>query len=78
MLAEKEVLKFVSNPFVVQFYCSFTTAQSVYFVMEHAPGGDLANLLKNMGQLTERESRRYIAETVLAVEYVLLACHVCV
>eukprot|EP00035_Acanthoeca_spectabilis_P023708 m.450529 g.450529 ORF g.450529 m.450529 type:complete len:1575 (-) comp20015_c0_seq1:43-4767(-) len=70
VLAEKEVLKFASNPFVVQFFCSFTTQQSLYIVMEYAGGGDLANYLKNMGQLLEREARRYIAESVLAVEYI--------
>lgn len=70
VLAEKEVLKFAQNPFVVQFYCSFSTPQSLYIVMEHASGGDLAALLKKLGALTERESRRYFAETVLAVEYI--------
>jgi len=70
VLQEKEVLRFAANPFVVQFYCSFTTDKSLYIVMEYAPGGDLANYLKNMVMLTEAESRRYIAETVLAVEYI--------
>jgi microtubule-associated serine/threonine kinase len=38
--------------------------------MEYAPGGDLATLLKNVGCMEERNARRYIAETVLAVEYI--------
>ena len=38
--------------------------------MEFAPGGDLASLLKNVGRLDEKSARRYIAETVLAVEYI--------
>ena len=38
--------------------------------MEYAPGGDLAALLQAMGVLEEQMARHYIAETVLALEYV--------
>ena len=38
--------------------------------MEYAPGGDLATFLKNVGCMDERTARRYVAETVLAVEYI--------
>lgn len=53
-------MHFYQNPFMIQFICSFTTASSLYIVMEYAPGGDLAALLKVMGRLTEREARRYV------------------
>jgi len=53
----------------MQFYCSFSTTQSLYIVMEYAPGGDLATLLKYAGALDECEARRYFAETVLAGKY---------
>ena len=61
---------FAQNPFVVQFYCSFSTTQSLYIVMEYACGGDLATLLKHTGALDECDARRFFAETVLAVEYI--------
>lgn len=70
VLAEKEVLKFAQNPFVVQFYCSFSSQQSLYIVMEYACGGDLAAMLKVVGAFDEATARRYFAETVLAVEYI--------
>ena len=38
--------------------------------MEYAPGGDLAMYLKTFGVLSEKDARRYFAETVLAVEYI--------
>lgn len=40
---------------------------SLYFCFR--PGGDCANLLKNMGPLPVEMSRMYFAETVLALEY---------
>jgi microtubule-associated serine/threonine kinase len=39
-------------------------------VMEYAPGGDLASLLKSIGCMDEKTARRYIAETILAIEYI--------
>ncbi len=38
--------------------------------MEYAPGGDLSTMLKNLGVMEEKVARRYIAETILAVEYI--------
>ena len=70
VMAERDILQFAHNPFVIQFICSFTTKDALYIVMEYAPGGDLATYLKNMGSMSEREARRYFAETVLAVEYI--------
>ena len=40
------------------------SVQSVF-----CPGGDCANLLKNMGPLPVEMTRMYFAETVLALEY---------
>eukprot|EP00050_Salpingoeca_kvevrii_P010961 m.11700 g.11700 ORF g.11700 m.11700 type:complete len:2113 (-) comp3174_c0_seq1:388-6726(-) len=70
VMAEKDILQFARNPFLINMFCSFTSKESLYIVMEYAPGGDLASLLKVMGQLTEKEARRYFAETVLAIEYI--------
>ena len=39
-------------------------------VMEYAPGGDLASLLKALGCMDEKTARRYTAETILAIEYI--------
>jgi len=37
--------------------------------MEYMNGGDLASLLQNLGYFDEQMTRHYIAETVLALEY---------
>jgi len=38
--------------------------------MEYCPGGDLATYLERMGRLEEWEARQYVAETVLAIDYI--------
>ena len=63
-MAEKNILQFARNPFVINLLCSFATKESLYLVMEYAPGGDLAALIQELGVLTLVEARRYFAEIV--------------
>ena len=49
MFAERDILTFTDNPFVVSMYCSFESKKHLCMVMEYVEGGDCANLLKNMG-----------------------------
>ncbi|XP_026663288.2 probable serine/threonine protein kinase IRE [Phoenix dactylifera] len=69
ILAERNILISVRNPFVVRFFYSFTCRENLYLVMEYLNGGDLYSLLKNLGCLDEEMARAYIAEVVLALEY---------
>ncbi|XP_050387584.1 probable serine/threonine protein kinase IRE [Argentina anserina] len=69
ILAERNILILVRNPFVVRFFYSFTCRENLYLVMEYLNGGDLYSLLKNLGCLDEDMARIYIAEVVLALEY---------
>lgn len=55
---------------VVQLVCSFQDAECLYLVMEYLPGGDLMTLLMRKDTLEEQVAKFYIAETVLAIEYV--------
>eukprot|EP00051_Salpingoeca_urceolata_P006859 m.90799 g.90799 ORF g.90799 m.90799 type:complete len:1481 (+) comp15019_c0_seq1:1312-5754(+) len=70
VMNERDILQFAQNPFIINLLCSFTSKESLYIVMEFAPGGDLAAYLKNVGYMAEADARRYFAETVLAVEYI--------
>lgn len=38
--------------------------------MEYLPGGDVASLLENVGCFEEDMARLYIAETIMAIDYV--------
>ncbi|CAJ0963047.1 unnamed protein product [Ranitomeya imitator] len=66
---ERDISTFADCPFVASMFCSFPTKLHLCMVMEYVPGGDCGNLLKNMGSLPITLARLYIAETVLAVEY---------
>ncbi|PON56239.1 cGMP-dependent kinase [Parasponia andersonii] len=69
ILAERNILISLRNPFVVRFFFSFTCRENLYLVMEYLNGGDLYSLLRNLGCLDEDMARVYIAEVVLALEY---------
>ncbi|KAF2592645.1 hypothetical protein F2Q70_00042540 [Brassica cretica] len=66
--AERDILINVRNPFVVRFFYSFTCRENMYLVMEYVKGGDVFSLLKIIS-LDETVVRVYIAEVVLALEY---------
>ncbi|XP_062103163.1 probable serine/threonine protein kinase IREH1 [Humulus lupulus] len=74
ILAERDILISVRNPFVVRFFYSFTCRENLYLVMEYLNGGDLYSLLRNLGCLEEDVARVYIAEVVLALEYLHSLC----
>lgn len=69
VFAERDILSFADNPFVVSMYCSLETKKHLCLVMEYVEGGDCASLIKNIGPLPPDMARFYFAETVLAVEY---------
>ena len=69
VFAERDIMSFTDNPFVVSMICSFESRRHLCLVMEYVEGGDCATLLKNMGPLPLDLSRFYFAETILAVEY---------
>ncbi|CAK7337072.1 unnamed protein product [Dovyalis caffra] len=69
ILAERNILISLRNPFVVRFFYSFTCRENLYLVMEYLNGGDLYSLLRNLGCLDEDMALMYIAEIVLALEY---------
>ncbi|KAL1129727.1 hypothetical protein AAG570_012671 [Ranatra chinensis] len=69
VFAERDIMSFTDNPFVVSMYCSFETKKHLCLVMEYVEGGDCAALVKNIGPLPPDMARFYFAETVLAVEY---------
>ncbi|KAK9707045.1 hypothetical protein RND81_07G169300 [Saponaria officinalis] len=66
---ERDILTIVDNPFVVRLFYSFTSRENLYLVMEYLNEGDLYSLLRNLGCLDEDSARTYIAEVVLALDY---------
>ncbi|XP_039269021.2 microtubule-associated serine/threonine-protein kinase 3-like isoform X2 [Styela clava] len=69
VFAERDILTFVENPFVVTMYCSFQTKRHLCMVMEYVEGGDVSTLIKNIGPLPIELAQMYFAETIMALEY---------
>ncbi|XP_033965427.1 serine/threonine-protein kinase LATS2 isoform X1 [Pseudochaenichthys georgianus] len=68
--AERDILAEADNEWVVRLYYSFQDRDSLYFVMDYIPGGDMMSLLIRMGIFPEHLARFYIAELTLAIESV--------
>ncbi|XP_008571887.1 PREDICTED: serine/threonine-protein kinase LATS2 [Galeopterus variegatus] len=68
--AERDILAEADNEWVVKLYYSFQDKDSLYFVMDYIPGGDMMSLLIRMEVFPESLARFYIAELTLAIESV--------
>lgn len=68
VFAERDIMSFSDNPFVVSMFCSFETKRHLCMVMEYVEGGDCATLLKN-GPLPVDLAKFYFSEILLAVDY---------
>lgn len=69
VLAERHVLALSKNQFVVRLFYAFHSTDNLYLVMEYLVGGDLGCLLEAWGEFPEPMSISYMAEVVLALEY---------
>jgi len=54
-LTERNVLRQISNPFVVKCVQAFQNAHKLFFVIEYCPGGDVFSLLQRQDRLSEEE-----------------------
>ncbi|PFH36864.1 hypothetical protein BESB_050560 [Besnoitia besnoiti] len=66
---ERDVLAWVSHPFIVQMHYAFQTRKKLYFVLEYCPGGELFFHLSRAGRFTENAACFYSAEVLLALEH---------
>ncbi|KAG0280247.1 hypothetical protein BGZ96_001616 [Linnemannia gamsii] len=69
VLAERRVLALTRTPYVVQLFYAFASKDYLYLVMEYVIGGDLSSLLAVFGSFDEDMAKMYIAECILALEY---------
>lgn len=66
---ENKVFGLAQEDFVVRALFTFTYETCICFVMEYMLGGDFGDILYNYSALEEDVARFYIAEIILAVEY---------
>jgi len=65
---ERNIMKEISNDYIVTTYYLFKDKVNYYFVMEYLPGGDVYNLLSSI-ILPFSTIQLIVAETLLAVNY---------
>lgn len=67
---EKNALNRLSNgPGIVHLFYTFQDEQSLYFVLDYAPHGELLALIKNHGSLTLEATHYYAAQIIDAISY---------
>lgn len=67
-ITECNILKQSNNPFIIKLHYSFQTPDYLYMILDYCPGGDLGYHLE-ANLFEEDEAKFYIAELVLAIEY---------
>ncbi|CAG9311781.1 unnamed protein product [Blepharisma stoltei] len=68
-VGECKILRYLSHPFIITMDYAFQTPKHLYMVLEYCPNGDLMTHLSERSRFAESVARFYIAETILAVEY---------
>lgn len=66
---ERSLLCRLNHPFLIRMYTALQDTRHLYMLMELAPGGELFHYLRRAGRLSVDAARFYIAELVLALEY---------
>lgn len=68
-MTERNVLSYTHHPFIVNLNYAFQTKNKLYLILDYCPGGDLGKLLMRNRKLEESVAKIYIAEIVLAIQY---------
>jgi serine/threonine protein kinase len=67
---ERAILESVNrHPFVVKLYYAFQDQEKLYLILEYAQGGELFTHLHNERMFTEEKATFYLAEMMLALDY---------
>ncbi|TKR96003.1 hypothetical protein L596_010086 [Steinernema carpocapsae] len=69
IINERKILEKLDHPFIVGMYGSFKDNVYLYLILEFVNGGDLFFHLKSFIRFNECHARFYIAQIVLALEY---------
>ncbi|EFA81478.1 putative protein serine/threonine kinase [Heterostelium album PN500] len=68
-LAEKDILKKVKHPFIVQLHYAFQDEKKLYLVMDFVNGGQLFYHMVKEAMFSEAQMKFYAAELILAIEH---------
>lgn len=68
-IAEKRVLARLDHPFVVRLQWAFQTKSHLFMVLDYCEGGELFYHLQQRGRFCEDDTKFYISEILLGLEY---------
>eukprot|EP00928_Gymnodinium_smaydae_P014722 TRINITY_DN15419_c0_g1_i1.p1 TRINITY_DN15419_c0_g1~~TRINITY_DN15419_c0_g1_i1.p1 ORF type:complete len:487 (-),score=102.36 TRINITY_DN15419_c0_g1_i1:60-1520(-) len=68
-IAEKRLLARLSHPFVVKLQWAFQTQTHLFMVLDYCAGGELFYHLQRRGKFNEPDTRFYVSEILLGLEY---------
>jgi serine/threonine protein kinase len=66
---ERDILEKIEHPFIVKLYYAFQSSMRLYLITEFMQGGDYFYHLRRERKFSEDKTRFYMAEIVLALEY---------
>ncbi len=69
MRSERDILTKINHPFIVSLYFAFQSESKVFLVMDFLSGGELFYHLKRRGIILEKEVLFYLAEMVVAIDF---------
>ena len=67
---EREFLSILHNPFIINMICSFQDYENLYLVMDLYTGGDLRYHLCHQKKFSEIQTKFFISNTLLGLEYI--------
>ena len=70
IMSERALLSKLNNPFIVNMYFTFQDFSNLYLVMDLLTGGDLRYHIAKKKRFSERETKFFIANMLLALEYI--------
>jgi serine/threonine protein kinase len=69
ILNEKNILRSITHPFIVEMAQTFQDQQYLYMVLEYLHGGDLFCYLRKSQKFEEDEAKFYVSEVLIALAY---------
>ncbi|EGR29754.1 hypothetical protein IMG5_149050 [Ichthyophthirius multifiliis] len=66
---EVKVMYTLDHPNIIKLYNHFEEEKSIFLVLEYAGGGQLWKILREVGRFDENTVKKYMADILLAVEY---------
>jgi 3-phosphoinositide dependent protein kinase-1 len=69
VMREKDIMFDLDHPNIARLEMTFQDTDSLFFLMEYAPNGDLSGLIKREKKLPDKLTRFYACEIINALEY---------